>query len=248
MGWLREKYDKAYFLQCDEYGNELPYGVHGIEHWQRGELYPRAKSIVDLLNVRDADILDLGFGRGDAMRYCLQRGARKVAGVDFAEAAVDIARNTLAEFSPDQYELVHDDMLALLEGERLRGPWDHILMIDAIEHIPRHEVEQMMPLIYRRLRPGGCFVIHTPFYPEDNDVFEQGGKEVCADTSDEFEQTHGMHINRYSKDSLGQHLEAHGFMRWTKYIFLRPRLLRPIWAYRGPLRWPLARFCGYKVG
>ena len=198
--------------------------------------------------VGDAEVLDLGFGRGDAMRYCLQRGARKVTGVDFAEAAVELARESLTDYPPEQYELIHDDMLTSLQSEKPRGPWDHILMIDSIEHIQRFEVETILPLIFRILRPGGCFVVHTPFYPEDNDVFEHGGKEACADLTDEFEQTHGMHINRYSKESLARHLEAHGFMRWTNYIFLRPRLLRPIWAYRGPIRWPLARFCGYKVG
>jgi len=259
MGWLREKYDKAYFLQRDEDGNQLPYGVHGIEHWEKGDLFPRAKAIMDLLNLRDAEILDLGFGRGDAMRYCLQNGAKKAVGVDFAEAAVELAQEALSDYPPEQYELIHDDMLAALQTDKVRGPWDHILMIDSIEHIQRFEVEQILPLIFRILRPGGCFVVHTPFYTEDNDVFAQNGEEVCAafehngkeadaDLIDEFEQTHGMHINRYSKESLARHLEAHGFMRWTNYIFLRPRMLRPIWAYRGPIRWPLARFCGYKVG
>ena len=248
MGWLREKYDKAYFLQRDVDGNQLPYGVHGVEHWQQGELYPRAKALLDLLNLRGMNILDLGFGRGDAMRYCLQRGARHVAGIDFAEAAVDLARETLSDYPSDRYELIHDDMLAVGRDKRLRGPWDHVLMLDAIEHIPRFEVEELLPLVFARLRPGGCFVVHTPFYAEDNDVFAHGGNAACADTSDEFEETQGMHVNRYTRESLARQLENHGFARWTKYIFLRPRSLRPIWAYRGPLRWPLARFCGYKVG
>ena len=91
-------------------------------------------------------------------------------------------------------------------------------------------------------------MIHTPFYPEDDDVLTTGGKSVCKDSSDDFEETKGMHINRYSYHSLGVQLDRYGFKRWAPCIFLRPCNLIPIWL--GPLKrmHGLARFLGYKIG
>lgn len=84
MGWLKEKYTRSYFLQRNEKGEKLPYGVYGVEYWEKGEMYDVGKKILDLFDFNNAVVLDLGFGRGDAIKYCIEHGAKHVIGVDFA--------------------------------------------------------------------------------------------------------------------------------------------------------------------
>ena len=117
--------------------------------------------------------------------------------------------------------LVCADVLEFLKAESL-DPYHVILMLDVIEHIPRFEVDLLLPLVFRALVPGGTLVVQTPLYPEDDDVMVTGGKETCRDSSDSFEETKGMHINRYSFEGLNAHLADHGFLRLWNTTFVRP--------------------------
>jgi hypothetical protein len=134
-----------------------------------------------------------------------------------------------------------------------RAPGDsmfrHILMLDVIEHIPRKEVDGILPLLFRSLEVGGALVVHTPLFPEDDDVLVTGGKAASRDDSDDFEQTRGMHINRYSDDSLGVALAAAGFERWNDFIFVKPlagkRVRRQRWGWAEGLRAKMARWSGF---
>jgi len=222
MGWLVEKYTREYFIPRTADGRRLPYGVDGIEFWERGELYPPAKRLLRRLNLKGAAILDIGPGRGEALRYCLQQGAAHVTGIDFAAPAIEIARQTLEPFPADRYTLIHDDVLQHLQHTPGESQFRHILMLDVIEHIPRKEVDALLPMLFQRLVRGGTLVVHTPLFPEDDDVLVTGGKAASRDDSDDFEETRGMHINRYSDDSLGAALAASGFARWNESIFVKP--------------------------
>lgn len=247
MGWLREKYTREYLLRRDESGNRTPYGVFGVEHWEAGTIHPRVEHELRSLSLKDARILDIGFGRGESIRYCFQQGAATVVGIDFSEAAIAIAGETLRDLPPDKYLLLCDDVLNVLHEKTVQGTFDHILMLDVIEHLPRSEVDQIMPELFHRLRKGGTLVVHTPFFSEDDDVLATGGKPECGDETDQFEATRGMHINRYSRHGLEKHLKTFGFARWSDYIFLRPCNALPIWRYPGPARRNLARSLGYNI-
>lgn len=222
MGWLKEKYTKAYFVRRDANGELLPYGVDGIEWWEKGEIYPPARTLLDGLNLAGARVLDIGHGRGEAVRHCLRLGAAFVCGIDFAEPAHEIAIATLEPEDPSKYRLVNADALEFFEAESLDAAYDVVLMLDVIEHITRPEVDRLMPLVMRALVPGGCCVVHTPFFAEDDDVLVTGGKANCKDSSDTFDETRGMHINRYCESGLGEHLAKHGFIRKGPYYFVRP--------------------------
>jgi cyclopropane fatty-acyl-phospholipid synthase-like methyltransferase len=110
MGWLKEKYTKEYFTQRDKDGKKLPYGVYGAEQWERGEMYDTARKILDLFSFKKSIVLDLGFGRGDAIKYCMEHGAKYVTGVDFSQPAYEIASKTLHNIS-ERYCLFTDDAL-----------------------------------------------------------------------------------------------------------------------------------------
>lgn len=252
MGWLVEKYTREYFIPRAPDGRRLPYGVDGIEFWERGELYPPAKRLLRRLNLEGARVLDIGPGRGEAMRYSLQRGAAHVTGIDFAAPAIEIARQTLRPFPADTYTLVHEDVLPYLQRAPGEPQFRHILMLDVIEHIPRTEVDAILPILFRLLMPGGALVVHTPLFPEDDDVLVTGGKAASRDDSDDFEQTRGMHINRYSDESLGKALGACGFSRWSDFIFVKPiggrGLRRRRWAWSEWVMAKMARRSGFWLG
>lgn len=251
MGWLVEKYTREYFIPRTADGRRLPYGVDGIEFWERGDLYPPAKRLLRRLDLKGARVLDIGPGRGEAMRYCLRQGAVHATGIDFAAPAIEITRETLRSFPAEKYTLVHDDALVHL-GKAPQGPqFRHILMLDVIEHIPRKEVDALLPILFRLMEPGGALVVHTPLFAEDDDVLVSGGKAASRDESDDFEQTRGMHINRYSDASLGATLEACGFSRWNDFIFMKPvagrgvRRQRRVWAEW--LAGKVARLAGFRL-
>jgi hypothetical protein len=118
-------------------------------------------------------------------------------------------------------------------------------MIDIIEHIPRHEVEQIIPILYKALKPGGCLLVHTPLYKEDVDVLHKEISTLSADSTDIYEETKGMHINRYSYESLGDQFQRFGFKRYNDYIFLKPTNCIPVWNYQGRGKRKLAKVFGY---
>jgi len=245
MGWVREKYTREYFLKRDASGRALPYGASGVEAWEQGDIYGPAKALLDQVELKGAMILDIGCGRGEALRYCLKNGAAKVCGLDFSVAALELASISVKDFESSRSELICEDVHEYVQ--RMQRIYTHIFMLDAIEHIPRREVEAILPHLYASLEPGGSLIVHTPFYPEDDDVLVTGGKAVCRDSSDDFEQTKGMHINRYTRRGLGQQFSRYGFVRWTPYIFFHPVGRFPVFALRGFGGALLAKRLGYKI-
>lgn len=224
MGWLKEKYTRDYFLKRDKNGNELEYGADGVEEWRKGGIWSVEKEILDLLNFENAIILDIGFGRGEAIRYCLENGAKFVLGVDFSDAALEIANLTLKGYPRHKYRLINDDILKFLSFNKEVYSFTHIIMFDVIEHIPRNEVNKILPKLSKMLCSGGGLIIHTPFYNEDNDVLANGLKKQCMDSSDFVDETRGMHINKYSYNSLREQFKKFGFMQWSDNIFLNSKI------------------------
>jgi len=224
MGWLKEKYTKDYFLRRDKNGNKLEYGADGVEEWERGGIWSVEKKILDLLNFNNAIVLDIGFGRGEATRYCLENGAKFVLGVDFAAAALEIANLTLKGYPKHKYSLINDDILNFLSINDRIYSFTHVIMFDVIEHIPRNEVNKILPKLGQMLCSGGILIIHTPFYNEDNDVLVNGLKKSCVDSSDLIDETRGMHINKYSYNSLREQLKKFGFTQWGDNIFLNSKV------------------------
>jgi SAM-dependent methyltransferase len=141
-------YDREYFLseKCE-----------GFDRFREGGGLSRLKQReLDLLNPAAGDaFLDAGCGRGEVMLAAAARGA-SVTGIDYSEAAVKIARATLAEVQGA--DVRRGDITAL--------PWetdsfDAALLGDVIEHLDPDQADAALAELRRVLRPGGRVLVHT---------------------------------------------------------------------------------------
>ena len=141
-------YDREYFLSdkcegADEFNFDK--GLSKIKTRQVRHLAPGP----------GLRILDAGCGRGEVLLACARAGA-SVAGIDYAEAAVEISRDTLSEVPGAD----------IRQGDISRLPWpdatfDRVLSGDVIEHLDPPQAQAMLHEAHRVLRPGGWLVLHT---------------------------------------------------------------------------------------
>lgn len=222
MGYLQEKYTSNYFLKKDEVGNRTTYGVAGIEEFENGQIREADKNILDRLDFNGKNVLDLGCGRGESLKYASEHGASLITGVDFAEDAIHIAR----AFS-DSYGIEADlhcaDALAYLRNHSSSHPnekFDIVIMFDSAEHIPRYEFSEILVEIQKSISQFGILAINTPHFGIDNDVILEGLKDMARDGSDACATTIGMHCNRFTKYSLRRYLNNHGFYAISAHLYL----------------------------
>jgi len=239
MGHVREKYTAEYYLHHDGEGRPVGYGADGLEEFRRGEVRPVDRDILERIDFMGKRVLDVGCGRGEAVKYAAGRGAVEVHGVDFSEAAIAIAREFLAA-SGITASLHCADALDLLHAWRKeggRGPFDVVMMLDCVEHVPRSELTSLLAALLPMMAPRGLLVVNTPAFGADNDVIAEGLKEDARDDSDDHPETAGMHCNRYTCRSLKTYLRRNGFGAVSHHLFTArfrpPRLLEAsLWARR----------------
>ena len=221
MGHMKEKYTLEYYLHHDKDGRPVGYGADGLDDFREGRVRPVDRDILERIDFRGRRVLDIGCGRGEAVRYAAEHGAAEVHGVDFSEAAIQIARAFLEEAGVPA-ELHCADALELLgawSARSVAARFDVVMMLDCVEHIPRSELTTLLvtlrPLMTRR----SVLIVNTPAFGADNDVLREGLKPEARDDSDEFEATAGMHCNRYTCRSLKVYLRRLGFASLSHHLF-----------------------------
>ncbi|WP_180128920.1 FkbM family methyltransferase [Rhodoferax sp. BLA1] len=218
MGYLLEKYNAEYFLRKDVDGNSLPYGVEGIESFLKGELREHDYEILSRINFKGANVIEFGFGRGETIKYIWEQGANSYTGVDFSSAACNIASEFLAKFSISGPKILCSDAVQFareLSSQNDFGvklPIDVVVMLDFVEHIPRMELKEVLHLLLPALSKNAVIVINTPDFQFDNDVIADGLNVDGVDSSDSFEETKGMHCNRYTLQSLQSFFSELGYL------------------------------------
>ncbi len=142
-----EVYDREFFLS--------PL-LEGYDEFQRGALSTVKARQIDMLEIfPGCRLLEVGFGRGEFLMHCARAGAQ-VAGVDYADAAVEIGRQTLA--GVPGVDLRRADARHLPHAE---GTFDRAYSGDTIEHMCRADAIEMLAEMYRVLRPGGFLLVKT---------------------------------------------------------------------------------------
>lgn len=222
MGYMKEKYTKAYYLKKDEHGQDTIYGVEGLSEFKNGDIRQHDKDLLSRLEYKGKSVLDIGFGRGEALKYASDHGAGTLVGVDFSEDAYAIAKNFLDQYGikADLYCQEAINFLNDYVSNSNHQKFDIVMMLDCVEHIPRNELTQILNLLSQCLSSRGIIAINTPVFKVDNDVIAEGLNPKARDTSDDFEETAGMHCNRYTKSSLKKYMKKLGFKAISGHFFV----------------------------
>ncbi len=236
MNYLKKKYTSEYFLHRDRQGRPTNFGVEGIADFLSGDIRAEDKAILEKVNFKGKTVLDLGFGRGEALKYAFEHGAKKLVGVDFSDSATQIARMFL-KVHHITAKLYHSDLIKFLKENNGRQKFDLVILLDVIEHIPRQDVTTILPWLLRSLTPKAIVIINTPIFPVDNDGYKDGIDKRDYEDTDDYEETSGMHINRYTKESLLQFMKVNGFTSITTHYFVAGHPFIPLFSGY-PFRFP----------
>ncbi len=146
----QELYDEHYYLQLAEGHEEFTAGgVAGRYAW----------ALKELELPEGGTLLDIGCGRGELVFWALEHGAGRAIGIEYAEAAIRIARGAAAARGfGDRAELLAADARAIPLPD---ASVDAVAMLDVIEHLTFAEQLEALRESLRLLTPGGRFVLHT---------------------------------------------------------------------------------------
>jgi 2-polyprenyl-3-methyl-5-hydroxy-6-metoxy-1,4-benzoquinol methylase len=187
-------------------------------------------------------VLDVGSGRGELVIQSAMRGA-DAYGIDYAQAAVDIAAGALETIDASLRERTHvrqADVKALPYDD---GFFDVVFMMDVVEHLYPQELALAFDELHRTIRPGGLLVMHTSpnkifetvVYPNYSRrinqaalklsrIFKWGDglfNETMLPTGSEFPHDtfeREMHINEQAAPKLAAEVQRHGFrVRATEF-------------------------------
>ncbi len=153
--------DRYYLTNCHGYEDFVVSGGRKV-----GPRFVRALDLAG--DLRGKRVLDVGCGRGELVIQSAMRGA-DAWGIDYAQAAVDIAERALASAEPALREHVRVRQMDVKELQFDDGFFDVVFMMDVVEHLYAHELSRAFEELRRTMRPGGRLVVHT----SPNKVFEQ---------------------------------------------------------------------------
>ena len=140
-----------------------------------------------------ADLLDIGFGRGELLDWARDQGAR-TTGIEVIPELVDNARARR-----------HHVLSAL---DTCSEPFDVITAIDVLEHLDIAQLVEMLEAVARLLKPEGIFIARFP-----------NGLSPFARPYQYGDLTHRRFL---TPDSLRQAAEPAG-LRLVKSVNYRPR-------------------------
>lgn len=229
MGHLKDKYNKDYFLGFKKEGSDIIYGATIVRN-DSGEMVLRDHDvqILSKINFENKRVLELGYGRGEAAKYALEKGASYYEGIDFSESAHELAVSLYID-SPVK-PLFHTgdalpfvDELKKLVLDKEIEPFDILIMLDFVEHVPRDELKEILANVSDCLREKSIVAINTPVYKYDNDAIREGLNLLnnidCSDLSDTIPETEGMHCNKYTLISLPDFMWRSGFKNLTSHNY-----------------------------
>jgi ubiquinone/menaquinone biosynthesis C-methylase UbiE len=207
----------------------------GATAWERSggtELDPLYAGYALKAQIATGEVLvDLGCGRGEMLVAALQAGAARAIGVEYAEAGVALAAQTLQTHGvADRAELHHGDARSIPVADATA---DVVTLLDVVEHLVPEELDRALGEARRVLRPGGRLLVHTM---PNRTIYEvtyrlqrlaRPGRRRRwpADPRNALEQQ--MHVNEQTVTSLRRAVRRAGFTdvavdlgawMWTDFV------------------------------
>ena len=212
-------YDRDYFH------SEI---CEGLEEALSGEIsFNKAKQVRIIGPTPGMKILDAGCGRGETALALAKAGAT-ISGLDYAEAAVELTREALADY-PDSDIRV---------GSVTALPWpdntfDRIQFSDVIEHLDPPQTIPALREFHRVLKPGGFALVHTApnllfmnyGWPAARPFVRIAGHKEIADKVDGwFKIAEKYHVNEQSVYTMRRNMREAGFAH--PHVWIDPDVLR----------------------
>ncbi|MBI3088122.1 MAG: methyltransferase domain-containing protein [Candidatus Omnitrophica bacterium] len=152
-----EVYRREYYLRDREGSAEF---VESRGH----RLCAQHAEALKLADIREGHhVLDVGCGCGELAIHAALRGAKTI-GIDYAPAAVELAKEALGTFPPDVQARVRlilasaeEPVLEKVDPESI----DRIFLMDVLEHLYPWQIERLYARLFRILKPGGRMICHT---------------------------------------------------------------------------------------
>lgn len=229
MGHLKEKYTEEYYTGIDKDGKQLPYGANSsLDENGVYTLRNHDRKILEKVKFKGQNVLALGCGRGEELAYAIENGAnhKDSIGVDFSSAAIAISKKLIKDKKLKSPQLFTEDALDFVlrfqkeVKKNASKKIDVVVMFDFVEHIPRHELSEIMATLKNITTKDAILVVNTPAYKYDNDVIANGYDERniigTYDKSDEVPETKGMHCNKYSAISLQDYMRTNAYENITE--------------------------------
>jgi ubiquinone/menaquinone biosynthesis C-methylase UbiE len=166
-------------------------------------------------------LLDVGCGRGEIIRHCMQLGV-EAFGMDYAQAATLMTREVI---TTEQERASPKAGVCRADAKKLPYPaeyFDRVLMFDVVEHLFPWELHEAMLEVHRVLKPDGRFIIHTapnrwydkyayPWVRRVRTLMGQGDKYPVDPRAITPVNQH-VHVNEQDMRSMASALKAAGFI------------------------------------
>ena len=164
-------------------------------------------------------LLDVGCGRGEILRHCMQLGV-EAYGMDYAEAATGMTLEVIAA----QQSTGIKAGVCRSDAKKLPFPtgyFDRVLMFDVVEHLYPWELHEAMLEVRRVLKDDGRFIIHTapnrwydkyayPWVRRFRTLLGQGDKYPVDPRAITPVNQH-VHVNEQDMRSMAHALQDAGF-------------------------------------
>lgn len=99
-------------------------------------------------------VVDLGCGAGELLFTLKRLGFSNLAGCDLSAEQVAVAQKLFPT-------VTEKNLFAFLTTFR-DGEIGLVTLFDVLEHLTRQEAFDLFDLVKRKLKPGGCFIVHMP--------------------------------------------------------------------------------------
>ena len=144
------------------------------------------------LQVRKADILEIGFGSGNFLAWARDAGAR-VAGTEINPAALSAGRAEKIELLDAGIERIADNHA---------GRFDTVVSFDVFEHFSHEEIQRRLKAVDTMLKNGGHLVLRFPnaqspfgLAPQYGDPTHRSG--LSRSAIEQLSQGTGLDVVRY---------------------------------------------------
>jgi ubiquinone/menaquinone biosynthesis C-methylase UbiE len=213
-----ERYDRAYLLSDN---------TEGFREFQEGELsFIKQLQLEELELTPGVRLLEVGFGRGEFLYQCARRGAA-VSAIDYSPAALEIGRETLADFPEADLRVADCKDLPFAADS-----FDRVYSGDVLEHQDLEDGAAMLREMYRVLAPGGFLFVHT----SPNTVFTRMVLPIAKPFLRRIDEAAIQRLEEHMKVNATVHVHEYNLLSLRKVARMAGLASAEIWIGQDVLR------------